>query len=112
MCVTNVVRTAIAIPSMPRRLPRRLLSGFDRPRSARMKQTPAIRYARRTQAGCACAASSILALLLLVHCEHSGRDGEAAEDVYARKRNGDEAEPLRRGAACRSRSDQRTHDDD
>ncbi len=40
---TSVVATAIAMPIMPVRLPRRLLSGLDRPRSARMKQTPAIR---------------------------------------------------------------------
>ena len=37
------VPTAIAMPAMPKRLPRRLLSGLDRPRSARMKQMPAIR---------------------------------------------------------------------
>jgi hypothetical protein len=38
--MTSVVRTAIAMPIMPRRLPRRLLSGLDNPRNARMKQTP------------------------------------------------------------------------
>ena len=42
-CVTSVVPTAMAMPSMPVRLPRRLLSGPDSPRSARMKQTPATR---------------------------------------------------------------------
>jgi hypothetical protein len=40
-CVTSVVTTAIAMPIMPSRLPRRLLSGEDRPRKARMKQMPA-----------------------------------------------------------------------
>ena len=41
--IASVVTTAIAMPIMPARLPRRLLAGLDRPRSARMKQTPAIR---------------------------------------------------------------------
>ena len=34
---------AIAIPAIPKRLPRRELSGLDRPRSARMKKTPETR---------------------------------------------------------------------
>ena len=42
-CVTNVVTTAIAIPIMPKRLPRWLVVGLDSPRSARMKHTPATR---------------------------------------------------------------------
>ena len=41
--VTRVVTTAIAMPIMPKRLPARLLSGLDKPRSARMKRTPAAR---------------------------------------------------------------------
>jgi hypothetical protein len=41
--VKSVVPTAIAMPSIPVKLPRRLLSGLDSPLSARMKQTPAIR---------------------------------------------------------------------
>jgi hypothetical protein len=39
----SVVKTAIAMPIMPNWLPCRLVSGFDRPRSARMKRTPATR---------------------------------------------------------------------
>ncbi len=39
-CVTSVVTTAISIPIMPKRLPVRLVAGEDRPRSARMKNTP------------------------------------------------------------------------
>jgi hypothetical protein len=39
----KVVTTAIAMPIMPMRLPRRLLSGLDSPLNARMKQTPEIR---------------------------------------------------------------------
>ena len=42
-CDASVVAIAIAMPIMPRRLPRRLVSGFDRPRSARMKRAPATR---------------------------------------------------------------------
>ena len=42
-CVTSVVTTAISMPAMPKRLPRRLLAGEERPRSARMKHTPATR---------------------------------------------------------------------
>ena len=42
-CEPSVVSTAIAMPIMPKRLPRRLISGFDSPRSAWMKRTPATR---------------------------------------------------------------------
>jgi hypothetical protein len=42
-CAASVVTTAIAIPTMPKILPRRLDSGFDRPRSAKMNSTPARR---------------------------------------------------------------------
>ncbi len=42
-CEASVVTIAIAMPIMPSRLPRRLVSGLDRPRSARMKRTPATR---------------------------------------------------------------------
>ena len=42
-CEPSVVSTAIVIPIMPNRLPRWLESGLDRPRSARMKRTPATR---------------------------------------------------------------------
>ena len=42
-CAASVVATAIAMPIMPNRLPRRLVSGCDSPRSARMKRTPATR---------------------------------------------------------------------
>ena len=48
-CVTSVVSTAIVMPIMPKRLPRRLDAGDDSPRSARMKQTPATRYASAAQ---------------------------------------------------------------
>ena len=38
-----VTARKIQMTAMPNQLPRRLLSGLDRPRKARMKQTPAIR---------------------------------------------------------------------
>src|SRR3954453_19894024 len=112
-CVANVVTTAIVIPIMAVRLPRRLLSGLERPLSARMKQTPAARYARSTQAGCACtAASAILPLPLLVHGEHALSDSETAENIHARQRNPDNPEPLGARTSARCGSDQRAHHDD
>src|SRR6516162_5730433 len=42
--LARVVATAIAMPAMPSRLPRRLEAGLDRPRSDRMNRTPATRY--------------------------------------------------------------------
>jgi hypothetical protein len=42
-CVTSVVTTAMVMPIMPNRLPRWLVAGLDRPRSARMKHMPATR---------------------------------------------------------------------
>ena len=41
----SVTDTAIAMPIMPNRLPRREVSGDDRPFNARMKKTEATRYA-------------------------------------------------------------------
>jgi hypothetical protein len=41
--VIRVTPTAMAMPSMPIWLPRRLVTGLDRPRSARMKRTPETR---------------------------------------------------------------------
>ncbi len=38
--VASAVPTAMAMPTMPLRLPARLVSGLDSPRSARMKRTP------------------------------------------------------------------------
>ncbi len=39
----SVVSTAIVMPAMPSRLPRRELSGLDSPRRARMNSTPEAR---------------------------------------------------------------------
>ena len=41
--MNSVVTTAIAMPIMPKRLPWREVVGCERPRSARMKRTPAMR---------------------------------------------------------------------
>src|SRR3546814_16244398 len=49
-CVMRVVATAMVMPAMPKRLPRRLDAGLESPRNARMKNTPAIRKASATQA--------------------------------------------------------------
>ena len=42
-CEARVVPTAMTMPAMPNMLPRRLNSGLDSPRSARMNRTPATR---------------------------------------------------------------------
>src|SRR5579863_10484950 len=42
--LASVVATAIAMPAMPRKLPRRLDAGLDNPRSDRMNSIPATRY--------------------------------------------------------------------
>ena len=42
-CAASVVPIAIAMPIMPRKLPRRLDAGLDSPRSDRMNRTPATR---------------------------------------------------------------------
>ena len=42
-CEASVTTIAIAMPTMPNRLPWRLVSGLDSPRSARMNRTPATR---------------------------------------------------------------------
>ncbi len=46
--IASVVTTAIAMPAMPNRLPRRAPSGCERPLSARMKRTLATRESRAT----------------------------------------------------------------
>ena len=42
-CEASVVPIAITMPAMPNMLPRRLDSGLESPRSARMNSTPATR---------------------------------------------------------------------
>ena len=46
--IVKVVNTAIAIPEIPKILPSRADSGFDKPLSARIKQTPETKYKNAT----------------------------------------------------------------
>src|SRR5689334_21201139 len=93
-CEASVVPTAITMPAMPNILPRRLDSGLDSPRSARMNRTPATRYSSAVTLAFSrlddIARASLL--FLLVHRKHSLRDQEAAEDVDRGKHQRDEAE--------------------
>src|SRR5262249_41331767 len=124
-CEPSVVRTAIAMPIMPSRLPRRLESGLDRPRSARMNRTPATRESSATRVGLLSSLRharpwtghprlcsvwvkpaqdddifrtrfmSSSLLFLLVHRKHALGDQEAAEDVHRCENERDETEPAR-----------------
>src|SRR5688500_2648004 len=49
LVMVSVVTTAMAIPTMPNRLPRRAVTGELKPFSARIKKTDAIRYASATE---------------------------------------------------------------
>src|SRR5882762_10898992 len=91
----SVVATAIAMPAMPRKLPRRLDAGLDSPRSDRMNRTPATRY--RTAARLAFIGLPLL-LFLLVHRQHALRYQKAAENIPRRKDQRDKAEAARPGA--------------
>src|SRR4051794_24987622 len=88
-CAASVVPTAITIPMMPNMLPRRLDSGLDSPRSARMNRTPATRYRRAADSAFIVRASLFL---LLVHRQHALGDQEAAEDVDGGEHQRDEAQ--------------------
>src|SRR5512146_287382 len=77
-----VVSTAMAMPTMPNRLPRIEVVGCDRPLSAWMKQTLATRYSRVTRFRLIGSTLALLARrLLLEHLQHAPRDEEAAEHV-------------------------------
>ena len=99
-CVTKVVTTAISMPAMPKRLPRCDVAGDDSPRNAKMKNTPEIKYASITHAGGA--VCSNLTLLFLIHSEHACSHSKAAENIYTRKRNCNQAKPFssRRSTCC------------
>src|SRR5436305_9985970 len=91
-CDASVVTMAIAMPIMPNRLPRRLDSGLDSPRSARMKRTPATRYRSAVRS----AFIGVLSFpLLLVHAEHALGDEKATENVDRGKHQRDEAKRAR-----------------
>src|SRR5512142_2643043 len=87
-CAESVVPMAMIMPAMPNMLPRRLDSGLDSPRSARMKRTPATRYSSAERL----AVMALASFLLLVHGEHALGDQEAAEDVDRSEHQRHEAE--------------------
>src|SRR4051812_20014614 len=95
---SKVATMAIAMPTMPKRLPRREVSGWESPRSARMKRTAATRYASVERV----AATDSTPLLGLEHRQHASGDDEAAEDVHRGERGGEEAEDLRRQALAQA----------
>src|SRR6202521_4018314 len=109
----SVVAIAIAIPPMPRKLPRRLDAGLDSPRSDIMNRTPATRY--KTAARLAFISRPPLSSsprvarrslgFLLVHREHALGDQEAAEDIHAGKDQRDETEAARPGPAAADHGD-------
>src|SRR5450759_4150855 len=76
-CAASVVSTATVMPIMPSRLPRRLESGLDSPRSAWMNRTPATRYSSAAILGLMLRSL----LFLLVHRQHALGDQESAEDI-------------------------------
>src|SRR3984893_4356251 len=78
---------------MPKRFPRRAVSGEAKPRKARMKSTPAVRYKRA-----AISEFNISSALFLEHGQHSFGDQEAAEDVD--RGQGECEEPKETGSAC------------
>src|SRR6202045_2174519 len=107
-CAANVVPTAIAMPIMPKKLPRRDDAGLDSPRSDRMNRTPATRYktadrlAFISQAPLSSSPRAARRSLgfLPVHREHALGDQEATEDVHAGEDQRDEAEAARPAAAA------------
>src|SRR5579862_3821950 len=120
--------TAIAMPTMPNRFPRRAVDGCDSPLSARMKHTDATRYHSATWFAVTGLPSAFRIarttwcsrlrcrlrgrLPALEHLEHALRDEEAAEDIHRRERHGDDAYPSAPVEGDRTRSEHRTDEDD
>src|SRR3569623_842858 len=94
-CSASVVATAIAMPIMPNRLPCRLVAGLERPRSERMKRTPATRYRNPARFGLMWSSP-----LLLVHRQHALGDKEAAEDILRGQDQREETEQPRPNRAA------------
>src|ERR1700675_4374703 len=109
----SVVATAIAMPVMRKKLPRRDVAGLDSPRSDRMNRTPATRY--KTAARLAFIWRPPLSSsprgarrslgFLLVHREHALGDQEAAKNVHAGKDQRNEAEAARPGSTTANHGD-------
>src|SRR5262249_53725892 len=87
----RVVSTAMAMPSMPNRLPRRLGSGLDRPRSARMNRTPRASKSSAKSLGF----MSRQFFFLLEHRQHALGDENPAENIHRSKGQSDEAKCAR-----------------
>src|SRR4029077_4726248 len=98
----TVVATAIAMPTMPNALPVREVDGCDKPFSAWMKHTEAIRYSNTTSSKLRVIvplpgqrlllrAVARLGLFFLEHLQHPLGDQEAAEHVDRRQRHGQNA---------------------
>src|SRR6202166_2144075 len=112
-CAASVVATAIAIPVMPKKLPRRDDAGLDNPRSDRMNSTPATRYKTadrlafisRPPLSSSPRGARRSLRSLLVHPQHALGDQEAAEDIHAGKDQRDEAEAARPGPAAADHGD-------
>src|SRR5215468_8334677 len=114
-----VVRMAMAMPTMPKMLPRIEVVGWDRPFRAWMKQTLATRYSSVTTfidmsvaLRLAGAAGGGLLVLLLEHLQHAARHQEAAEDVHRRQGDGEHAHGLAERRFGERRSEHGAHDDD
>src|SRR3954471_20106615 len=117
LVTASVTTTAMAMPKMPNRLPRRAVSGWDRPFSARMKKTLARRYV--SAMAFADIATLFLhpvffsgRLFLLEHLEHPLGHQEPAERVDGDERHGQRAE--QRSTVDRTRprgEDGANHDD-
>src|SRR3954467_14864875 len=97
LVTASVTTTAMAMPKMPNRLPRRAVSGCDSPFSARMKRT----LARRYQSAMAFADIATLLLhpvffsgrlFLFEHLEHPLGHHEPAERVDRDQGDGERAE--------------------
>src|SRR5260370_24613632 len=109
----SVVATAIAMPAMQRKLPRRDDAGLDSPRSAKMNRPPATRYKtadrlafiQRRPLSSPPRGARRSPGFLLVHREHALGDQEATEDVHTRESQRDEAETARPDPAAADHCD-------
>src|SRR4051812_43838641 len=104
-----VVSAAMAMPAMPKTLPRIEVVGWDRPFKAWMKHTEAARYSRVTRF---IDMASTLFVFLPEHLQHPPRDQEAAEDVDGGQRHGQHAHGLAEGGFRQGRGQHGPDDDD
>src|SRR5437764_11738211 len=103
------------MPMMPKRLPRRAVSGLDRPPRLRMKRIVEPMYETVTRL-----AFMSVPPLLAEHRQHATRDREAAEHVDGRERQREDGQaqdqlvrPVTTGVGQRRRHlDQRADGDD